>query len=105
MEGALRRHRLACACAWSLLGCAPFDSGLLDRMGLAAEATQAADAGLVGDAGACGCNLPHAIAGCIAGRCALAQCAPGYLDCNQRPDDGCERTAADAPEGCSRMAA
>lgn len=44
--------------------------------------------------GACGsaCELPQATAECSTGECRIVEdgCAPGYLDCNGMPDDGCE---------------
>lgn len=48
----------------------------------------------VANCGACGnvCDLPHATAECSAGECRIASdgCEPGYLDCNGKPEDGCE---------------
>ncbi|MFO0653073.1 MAG: hypothetical protein U0326_43040 [Polyangiales bacterium] len=42
--------------------------------------------------GACGraCRLAGAAATCDAGRCAVARCAPGRLDCDADPSNGCE---------------
>jgi len=42
--------------------------------------------------GACGktCNLHKAIPSCVAGKCVVTKCEPGYGDCNGDPKDGCE---------------
>jgi hypothetical protein len=42
--------------------------------------------------GACGnqCNLTSAFAKCVAGKCEIESCAPGYYDLNQQGSDGCE---------------
>ena len=37
------------------------------------------------------CSYEHGVAGCVQGECGLAGCEDGFLDCNERPDDGCER--------------
>jgi hypothetical protein len=37
-----------------------------------------------------GCDVPHAVAACSAGACAVASCADGFGDCNGDPSDGCE---------------
>ncbi|MBN2196302.1 MAG: hypothetical protein JW751_26045 [Polyangiaceae bacterium] len=42
--------------------------------------------------GECGepCALPHAAPSCEDGRCGVAECLEGWLDCNGDPVDGCE---------------
>lgn len=36
------------------------------------------------------CNLANATPDCASGKCVVRQCITGYVDCNGRPDDGCE---------------
>ncbi|MBX3215925.1 MAG: hypothetical protein KF850_28050 [Labilithrix sp.] len=36
------------------------------------------------------CAVPRGTAACQANRCVVADCDPGYADCNQDPADGCE---------------
>lgn len=52
--------------------------------------------------GGCGrtCVVPNASAACVAGACAVGRCTPGFVDCNARSEDGCERSA-DCDEGAS----
>lgn len=38
----------------------------------------------------CG-NVPHAAASCAGGSCGVASCDPGYGDCDNRADNGCEQ--------------
>ncbi|MFO0586988.1 MAG: hypothetical protein U0441_05605 [Polyangiaceae bacterium] len=42
--------------------------------------------------GSCGnvCSLPNAVAGCSAGACTVASCAPGWADCDGVAANGCE---------------
>jgi hypothetical protein len=40
------------------------------------------------------CSLPHAVATCSAGGCAIASCQGGFGDCNTSPADGCEAPLA-----------
>jgi streptogramin lyase len=56
----------------------------------------------LGNCGACRhpCNLPHAIALCQNGGCAIATCAAGYQDCDGDPDNGCESNTATDPDHC-----
>jgi hypothetical protein len=44
------------------------------------------------DCGGCGvaCARPHGTASCATGTCTLAQCNPGYFDCDGNPANGCE---------------
>ncbi len=42
---------------------------------------------------------PHAIAGCIAGKCGIGACVGAFGDCNQDPKDGCE-VALDQTSHC-----
>jgi hypothetical protein len=42
------------------------------------------------------CNVRHATAACKAGACVVAQCAPGFADCNGDPSDGCEADLSNA---------
>ena len=46
--------------------------------------------------GQCGvaCVIPHALAGCSAGGCAIGSCEPGWTDCDADVENGCEN-----PEG------
>jgi hypothetical protein len=60
----------------------------------------------VAHCGSCGnaCTTPpNGVAGCTASGCVLASCNAGYSNCDNDPDNGCERnTAADASNcgGC-----
>jgi hypothetical protein len=49
-----------------------------------------------GNCGKCGvaCVIPHAIAGCVAGTCAVGSCDAGWVDCDADVENGCEN-----PEG------
>jgi hypothetical protein len=42
------------------------------------------------------CDVRHARAACSAGACVVAQCAPGFADCNGDPKDGCEADLSNA---------
>lgn len=46
----------------------------------------------IANCGSCGslCTLPHATTACVAGSCILAQCTPGFADCDGDPGNGCE---------------
>ncbi|MFT3764893.1 MAG: MopE-related protein [Minicystis sp.] len=51
--------------------------------------------------GSCGnvCNLPNAFPACVNGFCAVATCAPGYVDLDTNPVNGCEYTCAETNGG------
>lgn len=49
------------------------------------------------------CALANAEATCRAGACAVVECRTDFVDCNGRPDDGCELEAADL--SCERCPA
>ena len=51
--------------------------------------------------GACGhaCNLPNAVPVCTAGVCQIASCAPGHVDLNKDPSDGCEHACTPTNNG------
>ncbi|MET0391051.1 MAG: hypothetical protein ABW321_34080 [Polyangiales bacterium] len=68
------------------------EDGHVDCNGDAADGCEAT-LDSVAHCGVCthACDLPHAAAACNHGRCAIAQCLPGYADCDQRIDNGCER--------------
>jgi hypothetical protein len=36
------------------------------------------------------CPIAHGLAGCVAGRCGIERCDPGYFDVNGAVEDGCE---------------
>jgi hypothetical protein len=42
--------------------------------------------------GSCGhvCFAPNAVSSCSGGGCVIAECSPGYADCNRIYSDGCE---------------
>src|SRR5579871_4661013 len=46
----------------------------------------------VNNCGACGkvCSLANAQSACVAGKCVVAQCNPGFSNCNGMDADGCE---------------
>ncbi len=52
----------------------------------------------------CTCSLPHATTECLAGVCSIRQCDPGWGDCNNDPDDGCEVDLDTDPEHCGGCA-
>ncbi len=57
--------------------------------------------------GACGhaCSTNSGVPACTVGRCSMASCAPGYLDCSDDEDtsrDGCETHGAVDPNNCGR---
>jgi hypothetical protein len=56
----------------------------------------------VAQCGACGrrCALANAVAGCSAGTCVVAACAPGFADCNGNPADGCEVNLTSSTANC-----
>jgi hypothetical protein len=49
------------------------------------------------DCGACdeACTLDNASATCLTGSCEIGECDPGWLDCNDDPEDGCEKSSND----------
>lgn len=55
------------------------------------------------DCGACGhtCSLPNAITTCGTGQCVFSACAPGFLDCDGNPSNGCEATSCPSGSACS----
>jgi hypothetical protein len=60
---------------------------------------------LLGDPENCGgceavCQLANATAGCNAGACTVAECDPGFGDCNQDASDGCEIDLEHDPDHC-----
>ena len=70
----------------------PPDCGPLDLCGV-----QCVD--LVDDPNNCGkcgisCVIPHATAACAASSCAIGSCDPGWYDCDQDLQTGCEQTLA-----------
>ena len=56
----------------------------------------------VANCGWCGraCALPNAVAGCIDGRCAIANCNAGFIDCDGDPANGCEAQPQTDPANC-----
>ncbi len=56
----------------------------------------------VGNCGACGnsCVVPHATAGCEAGKCTVATCDEDFGDCSGGASDGCESNLQNDPEHC-----
>lgn len=67
-----------------------------------------------GNCGKCGiaCVIPHALAACNAGSCAVGSCEPGWVDCDADVENGCENPEGDvcipackpgAPELCNLL--
>ncbi|MFT3770587.1 MAG: MopE-related protein [Minicystis sp.] len=58
----------------------------------------------VQNCGACGnaCSFPNATPACVNGGCAIAACNTGYGDCDNDPQNGCERLLTTATDcgGC-----
>jgi hypothetical protein len=52
--------------------------------------------------GTCGhkCVVANGTAGCQGGFCTVAACNPGFQDCNNNPDDGCEKNLTNDPDNC-----
>ncbi len=52
--------------------------------------------------GACGglCMPPRGTGVCMAGRCTVTACAPGYGDCNTNAADGCETNTSNTTDHC-----
>ncbi len=48
------------------------------------------------------CDLPHAVSGCRAGSCVITECAPGRVDLNLEPEDGCEYACTPSNDGEER---
>ena len=70
----------------------PPECGQLDFCG-----TKCIDVSLDRDnCGQCGvsCVIPHAVAACDLGKCAVGSCEPGWVDCDADVENGCEN-----PEG------
>jgi hypothetical protein len=57
--------------------------------------------------GACqrACDLPHAVADCLAGECVIAGCLPGFLDCDGIASNGCETSTATSLRDCGACGA
>src|SRR6185437_294163 len=58
--------------------------------------------GDVDNCGACGtiCMLPMATSACVGGACAIAACAPGFLDCDLVAANGCEVDRSTDVQNC-----
>jgi hypothetical protein len=56
--------------------------------------------------GACGdvCSAPNATSSCVGSKCAIAVCAPNFLDCNGNPLDGCEIDGTSSVNHCGTCA-
>jgi hypothetical protein len=65
------------------------DSGAGGKSGCAADKETDPN-----NCGACGnvCSIPGAFTKCVAGACQFDRCAPGLVDANKKPADGCECT-------------
>ncbi len=52
--------------------------------------------------GACGmsCDLPNALAGCLAGQCLIESCSAWFGNCNRQTEDGCEVDLESDPDHC-----
>lgn len=57
----------------------------------------------LGHCGSCSNACPsydHATTGCDNGNCGIAQCDPGYSDCDSQLATGCERDTSSDPDNC-----
>ncbi|MCA9526117.1 MAG: hypothetical protein KC549_07440, partial [Myxococcales bacterium] len=43
------------------------------------------------------CDLPEAVAGCVEGVCVVRECAPGFVDLDDNPANGCELRCTPTP--------
>lgn len=52
--------------------------------------------------GACNseCSIPGALANCIESECRFVVCLPGFFDCDENPNNGCEVDLANDPAHC-----
>ena len=92
---------VALACTW-VAGCNVYDPGLLSISGK----PQASDAGSRPVVTKCRaghdyevCSRPEADGVCLDGECSVVRCRPGFFDCDQLADNGCE-AALDDPDNC-----
>lgn len=46
------------------------------------------------------CNIPNATPVCLGGTCAIGACNPGYQNCNNLMNDGCEVNTTNNPLNC-----
>ena len=49
-----------------------------------------------------GCSLQHAMASCVDDVCEIADCHPGFADCNHGREDGCEVDLSEDSESCGK---
>lgn len=64
------------------------------------------EANLKADPAHCGacetpCNLPHAVASCNGGSCAVSSCAAPFADCDGDPTNGCETNTSTDANSCA----
>jgi hypothetical protein len=102
----MKLARALLACVLAALACAPL-IGLEEAEEITPDAAGGADSGAAGSGGAgCvqPCELPNAVARCEQGRCRLAECKPGWEDCDlgelNHEATGCETNIAADPKNC-----
>jgi len=106
----------ACALAHATSGCAAgacavdsCDSGFGNCDNNPANGCEANFATDPNHCGSCApCSFANANATCSAGTCAMGTCKPGFADCNNDPDDGCEvdlKTSATSCGACGHLCA
>lgn len=76
-----------------------------DQCNMAVNCGQCPPGGVCGGGGvqnqcSCTCALPHAIAQCQSGTCAVAACDPGYSNCDGADGNGCEAKLSNDEKNC-----
>jgi hypothetical protein len=54
--------------------------------------------------GGCGlvCSIPNAMQSCVNGKCVLGLCEPGFADCDNNPQNGCEVSLLSDAANCNQ---
>ncbi|MFO0604471.1 MAG: hypothetical protein U0324_14920 [Polyangiales bacterium] len=100
----------AASCTVGVCGVAACDAGFADCDGNPANGCETDLGASPANCGACGraCSIRNGAAGCAGGACAVAECNPGFADCDGNPANGCEANLqADEGHcgGCGRACA
>ena len=83
----------------------PFDAGTIPTCGLGEKTCGGACVAVNDSQFGCtptsctACALDHATTTCAGSGCAIATCDPGYAECDQNPNDGCETDLSEPDHG------